>query len=188
MKKIILASSSPRRRQLLAQTGLKFEVDYVDIDETIDAKLTPLQFTKKLSVKKVELISGKYKEAIIIAADTIIALGKITIGKPKDIKDATRILQLLSGKIHYVITAFTILNTQTKKIVTKAVKTKVFFKKLSHEEISQYLKTAKIMDKAGAYAIQEEGGAFVKKTIGDYTNIIGLPIKSLLKTLKQFNI
>ena len=185
MNKIILASASPRRKKLLEQAGIRFNVDHANIDETINPQLTPLQFVKKLSLQKAKLVAKKYKKEIIIAADTIIALGKVTIGKPKDKKDAVKILKLLSGKMHFVITAFTIINTQTKKIITQAVKTKVFFKKITAEEISKYLLTAKILDKAGAYAIQEEGGSFVKKTVGDYTNIIGLPIKPLLKELNK---
>ena len=183
--KIILASASPRRKKLLEDAGINFKIDHANIDETIDPALTPLQFVKKLSLQKAKLVAKKYKNEIIIGADTIIALGKVTIGKPKNKKDAAKILKQLSGKMHSVITAFTIINTQTKKIITQAVKTKVFFKKITDKEISKYLLTAKILDKAGAYAIQEEGSAFVKKTVGDYTNIIGLPVKPLLKELKN---
>lgn len=188
MRKIILASSSPRRKILLKQMGLDFEAVVSDFEEKIDAKLSPHKLAEKLSLGKAKSVAYKYNNAIIIAADTFVIFNEKIIGKPIDDKDAKRILRLLSGKGHSIITGFTILDTKVNRSVTKSVETKVTFKKLSDKEIDSYIKTGEPLDKAGAYGIQEKGGIFIKKIDGDYFNIVGLPIYSVVEELKKFGV
>jgi septum formation protein len=188
MKKIILASASPRRKDLLEKIGLKFEVDSCDIIEDLTSDLAPRELAKKISAEKAQAAVEKYSDAIIIAADTIgVFEGKI-IGKPHTATEARKILSILSGKSHLVITGYTIIDTGTRKTVTKSVQTKVYFRNLSESEIDAYVKTGEPLDKAGAYAIQGLGALIVEKIEGDYYNVIGLPLSSLMESLKGFGI
>ncbi len=190
MKKLILASASPRRKQLLKQIGLEFEVLASNIDEKLNPRLKPLHQVEELSRQKAEATAQmkEAKNAIIIAADSMVAVADEIMGKPKDVKDAKRMLKKLSGSTHSIVTGFTIMDTATKKKVTKSVETKVWFKKLSPQEISVYIKTGEPMDKAGAYAIQEIGAIFIERIEGDYQGAVGLPLFALVKELKKFGI
>jgi septum formation protein len=189
MKKIILASKSPRRKELLEQIGLKFVVDISDVDESKLANAAgPSQLAKSLSKAKAEKVSKKYKDAIIIAADTLVVLGKEIIGKPKDKKDAFKMLKKLSSKTHVVITGFTLLSSKSKKAITKTVQSKVKFKKMSDIEIRNYVETGEPMDKAGGYGIQNKGAIFIEKVEGDFFNVVGLPVYCLCCELKKFGI
>jgi septum formation protein len=188
MQKIVLASKSPRRKELLTQIGLDFIVDVSEIDEDKFKNLAPQSLVKKLSRVKAEKVAKRHKNAIIIAADTLVVLGKELIGKPKDEKDAVRILKKLSGKTHTVITGFTILDSKTKRQITEIVKSKLKFKELSNQEIKDYVTTKEPMDKAGGYGIQGKASVFIERINGDFSNIVGLPIFSLCKALKKFGI
>ena len=188
MKKIVLASKSERRKELLGQIGIRPVIDESKIDENKYKFSSPVKLVETLSKVKAKAVSQKYKDAIIIGADTIVVLGNEIIGKPTSLKDAVKILKKLSGKPHLVITGFTVLDTKTKKSVTKAVKTRVIFKKLSEEEIKAYVYSSKVLDKAGAYAIQDKAGMFITGISGDYFNIVGLPIFKLSESLKEFGI
>lgn len=188
MKKIILASASPRRKELLAKIGLKFSIEKSNIKEDLGTNLSPKKLAEYLSYRKAYKISKKHSNATIIAADTLVVLNNKVIGKPKNSKDAKKILRKLSGKAHSVITAFTIIDTKTNKISTRSVETKVFMKKLTEKEINYYIKTEEPLDKAGAYGIQGFGGIFIEKIDGDYYNIVGLPLTTFIKELKKFNI
>jgi septum formation protein len=188
MRKIILASKSPRRKALLEQIKLKFTVDVSDIDESKIPYSTPNNLAKNLSKAKASAVSKKYKDAIIIAADTLVVLGKEIIGKPRDKEDAIKMLRKLSGKTHTVITGFTIYDLQFEKKITKTVKSKVKFKKMTDEEIKSYVKTGEPMDKAGGYGIQDKSAIFIEKVEGDFFNVVGLPIFSLCKELYKFGI
>lgn len=188
MKKIILASKSPRRKAILEQIGLTFDTVVSDFEEKIDTKLNPHKLAKKLSLGKAKSVAQKYNNAVIISADTFVIFNNEIIGKPKNKKDAKRILKLLSGKTHSIITGFTILDTDTKKSISKSVESKVVLKKLSNQEIDDYIKTGEPMDKAGAYDIQEKGAIFIKKIEGDYFNIVGLPIYPVTEELKKFGV
>ena len=183
---IILASASPRRKELLALTGLKFRVDAGDYEEDLGLNLKPHALAKHLSREKARAVSQKYKYALIIAADTFIICGNNLLGKPHTEKEAVRMLTMLNGKSHAVITGYTVLDTETGKNVSRSVETKVWFKKLSRAEIRAYVKSKEPLDKAGAYAIQGLGSLIVKKIEGDYFNVIGLPLTSLADTLKMF--
>ena len=188
MKRIILASASPRRKELLEKIGLRFEVDASDIEENLQSDITPQELAKKLSAAKAQAVVKKYAEAIIIAADTVgVFKGKI-IGKPHTPPEAKKMLRMLNGKSHLVITGFTITDTETGKSISESVETKVYFRQLTEAEIDAYVKTGEPLDKAGGYAIQGLGALIVNKIEGDYYNVIGLPLGALIKSLKKFGV
>lgn len=188
MKKIVLASSSPRRRRLLKQIGLRFTIDASCVDESYDRNLSAKEITRVLAFKKAQAVSKKYKEAIIISADSLVVCDNVILGKAGTPGKAKQMLRRLSGKRHFGITSFTIWDCETGKNITKTVQTKVYFKKLSDLEIEEYIATGEPLDKAGAYGIQERGAAFVDKIDGDFSNVVGLPLSALVEELKHFNI
>lgn len=188
MKKIILASRSPRRKQLLEQIGLEFEIDPSDYHEDMSLKMPPRKLAEYLSLGKAEDAAKRHKDSIIISADTFCVLNGKIMGKPHTKENARKMLKEFSGKAHSVITGFTIIDTQTNKRISKSAETKIYFKKLSEEEINNYIETGEPLEFAGAYAIQHLGGLFVKKIDGDYSNIIGIPLLPLTEELKKFGI
>ncbi len=188
MKKIILASASPRRAEILRITGLKFYTTVSDYKEDINLSLSPRALARFLSRKKAEAVAYKYRNAIIITADTFIVLNNILLGKPHTYKEAEKMLRMLNGKAHSVITGFTIMDTGSGKVLSRSVKTKVYFRKLNAGEIKAYVKTREPLDKAGAYASQGLGAVFIEKIDGDFFNVVGLPLCALTKSLKKFGI
>lgn len=188
MKKIILASASPRRKEILKKTGLKFKVDASEYVENNGHKLPPRKLAIYLSSEKAKSVAGKYKNSIVLAADTFIVFKNRIFGKPANISDARKMLRLFNGKHHSVITGFTITDTLTNKKISRSVKTKVYFRKLSDKEIESYLKTEEFLDKAGAYGIQGQGALLIRKIEGDYYNVMGLPLTALIESLKKFGI
>lgn len=188
MKKIILASASPRRREILKNAGLDFRVDAGDYEEDLSLKLKPHELARFLSREKAKAVAARHKDSIVIAADTFILYKKNILGKPHTKTEAKRMLVMLNNKTHAVITGFTIIDTATGKKISKAVETKVTFKKLTDKEIDSYVETGEPLDKAGAYAIQGLGALLVKKIDGDYLNVIGLPLAALADCLKKFEI
>jgi septum formation protein len=185
---IILASGSPRRKELLDKIGLTFKVDPSDASESLRLDLPPEGMAKAISLEKALKVASKYANAVIIAADTFgIFRGKM-IGKPATADEAKLMLSRLSGKSHRVITGYTVLDTVTKKVTTHSVETLVYFKKLTSEEIENYIKSGEPLDKAGAYGIQGLGSIIVEKIKGDYYNVMGLPICALVESLKKFDI
>lgn len=187
-KQIILASASPRRKELLEKTGLKFQVDAGFYEEDMGLAMEPPKLARFLSFEKAKALAGKYKNALIIAADTFIIFKGEVLGKPHTAKEAKRMLSLLNGKTHSVITGFTIINTGDNKKISRSVETKVSFKKLTEDEIKAYIKSGEPLDKAGAYAIQGIGAVIVKRIEGDYFNVMGLPLGSLTEALKKFGV
>lgn len=188
MRTIILASASPRRKGLLTLIGLKFRVDVSDYEEDLGLKLKPHELAKYLSLEKARAVAHKYNDAIIIAADTFIVFRGKLLGKPHTEKEAMRMLTILNGKSHSVITGYTVLDTHIGKKSSCSVETKVWFRKMTDSELRAYVRTGEPLDKAGAYAIQGIGSLIVKKIEGDYFNVIGLPVASLAVTLKKFRI
>ncbi len=188
MRKIILASASPRRREILGITGLKFTVCKGDYEEDLGLSLRPRELARFLSRKKAESVAHRYKNAIIIAADTFIVFRDKVLGKPHTGKEAERMLRALSGKAHSVITGFTIMDTGGGKRLSKSVETKVCFRKLDKKEISVYVRSKEPLDKAGAYAIQGLGAVFIRKIDGDFFNVMGLPLYALTESLKKFGV
>jgi septum formation protein len=188
MKKLILASASPRRKQLLEQLNLKFTIYPSEIDEVITPDLPPRKQVELLSKQKAQAVAPKFKNAIILSADTMVAVGNQVIGKPKDEDDAKRMLKKFSGTQHSIVTGFTLLDTETKKIVTNSTETKIWFRKMTDTEIASFVKKEKPIDKAGAYAIHELAAVFIEKIEGDYTGAIGLSVFLLAEELKKFGI
>lgn len=184
---IILASKSPRRQELMQLIGLEFQVMTEDVDETMDPSLPLKEEIKRVSGLKAAAVRGACsQEDIIIAADTMVAIDNQRLGKPKTEEDAVRMLQMLSGNSHDVITGLTVM--QGDHIETASVVTQVAFRTLTEEEIRAYVATGEPMDKAGAYAIQGKGSIFVSGLIGDYFNVMGLPLCTLSGLLRKFGI
>ena len=187
-KPIVLASSSPRRRELLEKTGLEFIVDAAEINEDHGRRMKPPELAKTISMEKAQAVAARHPCSIIIAADTFGLLGGRMLGKPRDKDEARDMLGRMGGKRHMVVTGFTILDTETGKAISKAVETKVYLRKLAGDEIEAYVRTGEPLDKAGAYAIQGLGALLVEKIEGDYNNVIGLPLSSLALELKKFGV
>ncbi|HBH61304.1 MAG TPA: septum formation inhibitor Maf [Nitrospiraceae bacterium] len=188
MKKIILASASPRRKEILGITGLKFTVCASDYEEDLALSLRPRQLARFLSRKKAETVSGNYRNALIIAADTFIVFKNRLLGKPHTDREAEKMLRMLNGRSHSVITGFTIIDTGTGRKLSRSIETKVYFKRLSSEEIHAYIRSKEPLDKAGAYAIQGLGAVFIEKIEGDFFNVVGLPLCALTDALRQFGV
>jgi septum formation protein len=185
---LILASASPRRKELLKQAGLEFIVDASNHPEDIHSNLSPEELVKTLSLEKARATAKKHPDAIIIAADTIGVLRGKIVGKPHTAEEARKMLQMLSGKSHRVITGLTVLDSALNKTITRTVETLVYIKQLSLAEIQNYLDTGEPLDKAGAYAIQGLGAVIVEKIIGDYYNVVGLPLNALAECLNEFGV
>lgn len=183
---IYLASKSPRRRKLLTQLTIKFKTFSVDLNEEIFDGEHPIKTVKRLALNKSEAAIKKIKSGIVITADTIVVLNNEIIGKPKNEKEAYKILSKLSGNIHFVYTGFAICDVNSGKKIVDYEKTKVTFRKLFPKEIRSYIKTGSPMDKAGAYGIQDDFGAvFVEKINGCYYNVVGLPLAKFYKRLRE---
>lgn len=179
---IILASKSPRRLELMKHITEDFIVKSADADETLPRGISPEEAVLRLSAIKAEPFRND--EDTVIGADTVVALGRKILGKPKNDDDARAMLRSLSGKTHSVFTGVTIIHSQES--TSFAVQTKVSFYELSDEDIERYIKTGEHRDKAGSYGIQGYGSLFVKEIKGDYFNVVGLPIGKLNKELKNF--
>jgi len=188
MKTIILASASPRRKELLEKIGLRFKVEPSHYEEDMHSELEPHEFARKISLEKAAAVASKHKNAIVIAADTFIVFGGQILGKPHTESDARKMLGTINGMSHSVITGFSIMDTGKNKTITKSVETKIHIRKLTPAEIDAYVKSKEPLDKAGAYAIQGLGAVFVERIEGDYFNVIGLPLSALTEALKEFGI
>jgi septum formation protein len=188
MKRLVLASSSPRRRELLKRTGIQFIIEQSKYEEKINHNVEPKELVKSLSLGKAKSVAKSHKNAIVLAADTVIVLEGEIIGKPKNEEDAKRTLAKMSGKPHFAITGFAIIDTGTNKTVSKSVETKVYFRKLTPKEIDDYVKSKEPLDKAGSYAIQGLASKFVDEVEGDFDNVVGLPVSDLIRELREFGI
>jgi len=174
---VVLASGSPRRRDLLTQIGLAFSVQISQADETIPEGMSPHLAVQTLSLLKAADVAKQVeKNAVVIAADTIVVLDGEILTKPKDEEDAAKMLARLSGREHSVLTGITVLRRRDGKSVSVTEETKVHFRALSEKEILSYVNSNEPLDKAGAYGIQGLGGLFVEKIEGDYYNVVGLPL------------
>lgn len=182
---IILASGSPRRRELMKQIVDDYEVITSDIDEEKSYSLSPLEAVLDIAKRKGEKIHNQYPHDIVISADTIVVLNNQIIHKPIDENDAKRILKLLSNKTHEVITAYCIF--QDDRFLENYVVSKVVFKKLDDSLIERYVASGSPLDKAGAYGVQDNDQYhIIKKVIGSIDNVIGFPVKEIKKDLEQF--
>ena len=185
---LILASNSPRRKELLGQMGLKdFKVAAPNVDESVEDGLSPAETVEQLSLRKAQAAAKKAgPNDLIIAADTVVALDGVVLGKPRDEEDAFAMLSALSGREHRVYTGVTVL--QGEQAVTEHEETAVTFRPLEDSEIRGYIATGEPMDKAGAYGIQGLGALLVSGIRGDYDNVVGLPVFRLGRILARFGI
>lgn len=179
--KIILASASPRRRELLTLAGIEYEVIPSECEEILPDEITPDSAVMELARQKAEDVFNRHSDCMIIAADTVVALGNTILGKPKDEEDAFNMLSSLSGKIHTVYTGVCIRTQQKTELFYSA--TDVEFYPLTEKEIKDYIATGEPMDKAGAYGIQGKGSLLVKGIHGDYFNVVGLPLAETVRKL-----
>ncbi|ACK42679.1 MULTISPECIES: Maf family protein [Dictyoglomus] len=186
-KEIILASNSPRRIYLLGQIGIDFKVVSPNVEEEGNSeRRSPVDIVKSNALKKVQKVAEEYRNAIIIGADTVVVLDGEIIGKPKDERDAIRILKRLRDRYHFVFSGVAVMETPEEKVLTSVVRSKVKMRDYSDEEIERYVATGEPMDKAGAYGIQGKGALLVEKIEGDYYNIVGLPLVRLNSLLNRF--
>ena len=186
---IILASASPRRKEILQNTNVKFKIMSSSIEELTLEGESPYQMVMRLAFEKGMDVASRQKSDLVISADTIVVLDGIILGKPKDETEAKNMITNLSGRKHQVITGISLINLDINKKVIDYVVSNVKFKHLSEQDINDYISTKESLDKAGAYGIQGYGALLVDEIYGDYFNIVGLPISRLSDLLKQhFNI
>ena len=179
---LILASQSPRRRELLGLFHIPFSVLVADIDETMDAEKLPRDEVARVSREKA-LACRAETDSVVVAADTIVVCNGEILGKPRDEADAVRMLTLLSGRDHQVMTGVTVKTDDACESFTEI--TDIHFRPLSRQEILNYVTTGEPMDKAGAYGIQGGAALFAEKMVGDYYNVMGLPVCRLWQTLRR---
>jgi septum formation protein len=184
--RVVLASSSPRRRQLLNLIGIAHEVRPANIDETMRPRETPRRHAERLAREKAIAIAKRDPDLITIGADTIVVVNRKVLGKPRDAEDAARMLALLSGREHVVTTAVAV--SRGKKLRSAVEEVRVTFRRLRGDEIEAYIATGEPMDKAGAYGIQGYGATIVERIEGDYFAVMGLPIVRLVGLLRDVGV
>ncbi len=187
---LILASHSPRRRELLRQIGIPFSVAPSNVDEGINPGEEAEAYATRVAREKARIAAARMRAGIVIAADTIVVLEDEILGKPADSRDAVRMLEKLSGRVHRVITALVLKDAVTGRELVRSAITRVWFRKLSQDDISSYVASGEPLDKAGAYGIQDRGALLVDRIEGCYFNVVGLPLSVLGTLLRQmgFNI
>lgn len=181
---LVLASASPRRKELLAQAGYDFEVVAADIDETRRVEEAPADYVKRLALEKAQAVAALRPNAVVIGADTTVALEEHVLNKPKNKADAERMLRKLSRKTHQVHTGVAVVSGE--RAVTHVETTHVTFRAISQEEMRIYLASGDPLDKAGAYGIQGYAARWIPRIEGDYFNVVGLPIAALVTLLAAF--
>lgn len=178
---LILASGSPRRKELIELLGIPFCVEVSQADENLKEPLPPDETVKELSFRKAEAVAKNHKNEIVLGVDTVVFCGGQILGKPKNEEDAKRMLRLLSGRTHEVYSGFTLI--KDGKRYSESVCTSVHFSVLSENEIDAYIASGEPMDKAGAYGIQGKAAKFVVGIEGDYHSVVGLPVQRIYKAL-----
>ena len=182
----VLASKSPRRKELLLNIGVDIEIKPADVDEDALAGLPPERLVTELAMlKATEVAASCDKNTFVIGADTCVCVDGEIFGKPENDAGAKAMLETLSGRSHEVYTGYCIVNCESGVSVAKYEKTIVTFRELSDEEIQEYIWSREPMDKAGSYGIQQKGSKFVEKIEGDYFNVVGLPVCALVKMFKE---
>ncbi len=188
-QRIILASASPRRKELLEALGIPFSVEPSEVEEIMLQEESPEEQVQRLADEKASDVAKKYPASWILGADTIVVIDSRILGKPSDRAEAERMLSSLSGRAHSVFTGYSILNLSFpgSKIV-RFSRSEVLIRKLTRDEIKGYVRTGEPMDKAGAYAIQGVGAAIVERVYGSYTNVVGLPLCEVARDFKKLGI
>lgn len=187
LPKLILASGSPRRAEILNSVGWEFSKDVADIDETEFDGETPENYVQRLAKEKAEAIAEKYENALVLGADTTVVINEKIIGKPVDTEDAKRMLKMLSGNKHEVLTGVAVVkkNGNESKTMVGMQTTSVKFAVMSDAEINFLAENGEPLDKAGAYAVQAQAALFIEKIEGDYWNVVGLPINFVYDLIKK---
>ncbi|HZD94075.1 MAG TPA: Maf family protein [Candidatus Sulfotelmatobacter sp.] len=180
---MILASSSPRRQELLREAGIPFEVHPAHLNEEQNPGEPPMEYARRLSREKAQAVSASHPKQFVLGADTIVVVGDEVLGKPRDVADAERMLRLLSGREHEVTTAVSLI-MPAGKTETRSTTTTVCFRNLNEDEIRQYVAGGEPMDKAGAYAIQGGASRWTNRIEGEYSNVVGLPLSLVTEMLR----
>lgn len=185
---LYLASTSPRRRELLQQIGLSFAVLKIDVDESVSPQELAQDYVARLALAKAQagLLLSKDEHAIVIAADTSVVMDNQIMGKPETIEQALAMWQALSGRQHQVLTGVSVASHQQQQ--TQVVGTEVYFRDLTMDEMLNYWQTGEAQDKAGGYGIQGKGALFVQKIVGSYSNVVGLPLTETALLLRRFGV
>jgi len=183
---LILASASPRRRELLRLLGRPFRVIPGDVPEMSPGHMTPMESCQLNAYRKARSVAKRYPDAVVIGADTEVCLGRRVFGKPASFVDACRMLRRLQGKVHEVITGVCIYHLRRHRQISFAVTTRVQFHRLNRDQRERYLKRIDPYDKAGAYAVQEHGHLIIEDINGSFTNVVGLPVERLAHELSSF--
>ena len=181
--RLILASGSPRRKKLLQELGLDFETLMAPEEEKPRADEDPQAFVLRAAAQKAKAVSHLHPDAWVLGADTVVVLGKLILGKPVDSEDAARMVNLLSGKTHTVLTAFCLCKRSGDRHISRAVSTEVAFAPFSGAVTSAYVRTGEPLDKAGGYGIQGLGGFLIETINGSYSNVVGLPLAEVIMDL-----
>ncbi|MDQ3634541.1 MAG: Maf family protein [Acidobacteriota bacterium] len=200
MPKLILASGSPRRAEILGFVGWEFEKHVADIDESQKTGEKPAEYVQRLAYEKAAAVALKYENTLVLGADTIVVIDDKIIGKPVDLEDAHEMLKMLSGRWHEVLTGVAIVKNSKFKIqnskeeksntlqsIVSFQTTRVKFSKLNSEEIKFLVRKGEPLDKAGAYAVQAQAALFIEKIEGDYWNVVGLPVNLVYRLTKEFS-
>jgi len=185
---LVLASASPRRRRLLALAGLDFEVVPAEVDESPRPDERPADLVRRLAQAKAEHVGQSRPADWILAADTLVVLGNLVLGKPRDRAEAARMLARLSGKTHEVLTGYGLFNQALKRGHLDCCRSEVEFRELTARDIEKYLDSGEPLGKAGAYAIQGHGAGLVKRVNGSYTNVVGLPLAEIIELLRLYRL
>lgn len=185
LPKLILASGSPRRAEILNAVGWEFEKVVPDVDESIIEGETPEEYVLRAAKMKADVIGETYPDKLILAADTVVVIGDQILGKPRDLEDAKSMIELLSGQIHEVLTGVAL--SRDGKSRVEMQRTRVEFATLRDPEVTFLVETGSPLDKAGAYAVQAQAALFIKKIDGDYWNVVGLPISLVYKLAMELN-
>lgn len=187
LPKLILASGSPRRAEILNFVGWEFEKRVADIDETELLKEKSADYVQRLAREKAEAVAAHYENALVLGADTIVVIDEEIIGKPKDLNDARRMLKKLSGRWHEVLTGVALIKVQSSKTVVEIQRTRVKFAELSDAEIDFLVEKGEPLDKAGGYAVQAQAALFIEEIEGDYWNVVGLPINLVYRLCSKIS-
>jgi septum formation protein len=180
---MILASASPRRRELLAAAGFTFAVEPMDVDETTRPGEEPAVYVERVARAKAEAAAARHPDRTIVAADTVVVVDGLILGKPRDTADAARMLVVLSGRSHDVLTALVVV--ARGRVDARVERTVVWFTTLSEEEVRWYVASGEPMDKAGGYAIQGRASRFIPRIEGSYSNVVGLPVATLETMIRE---
>ena len=187
--KLILASASPRRRELLTQVGVSFVIEVSDVEEVLDDTLSPELQVQSLALQKAQAVAAQHKDGLVLGADTVVVDAGSLLGKPQNAEEAAEMLRSLSGKWHQVMTAVALVDANdTKHEWTSVEITNVKFRDLTEDDIAAYVATGESMDKAGAYGIQGYGALLIERIEGCYNNVVGLPLQLVAKGLRNWGI